>query len=331
MIEEIRLAFAAIQASESTEESTLRLVRVTADVEAWVGEDREYRPHFVLPVNPGESFAASLEAVTITLTERIVERRQRRVVDVVCTVPALTEVFQHFVGAVLTRLREQPCTASEALGAVLETWRRFLYVGRSNLGTEKVAAVFGELIVLAELAAIDASTALDTWSGAERARHDFRGGPAAVEVKTSTSATSRAITVHGEEQLLAPGGGTLHLHFIRLESVAGGGRPLRHFIEAILDCGADPGRLFGLLEQAGIVIGQLGTTDNITFEIRERFTLPIDDGVPRIIPDSFRDGKTPPGVQALTYRVDLDPHRHRAIDPHVWEAVLANLIAGGSA
>ena len=78
---------------------------------------------------------------------------------------------------------------------------------------------------------------VECWVGPTGGRHDFRRGAIAVEVKTTRAHTSRQVTIHGEDQLDAPDGGALHLHFVRLEEVPSGGASVTSLVDDLLTVG----------------------------------------------------------------------------------------------
>ena len=130
----------------------------------------------------------------------------------------------------------------------------------------------------------DEAKRVDSWVGPFGGRHDFRRGAVALEVKTTRAHTSRDVTIHGEDQLEAPEGGSLHLHFVRLEEVPSGGDTVRSVVDDLLSVGAATDRLFEALTAAGLPVSELAATDDVSFEVRERLTLPIDAQTPRIMP-----------------------------------------------
>jgi hypothetical protein len=52
-------------------------------------------------------------------------------------------------------------------------------------------------------------------------------------------------------------------------------------------------------------IADLAATADVTFEVRERVTLPVDDRTPRIVPATFIGGKRPVGVLDMSYVIDV--------------------------
>lgn len=292
---------------------------------AWIALGPDNTEHLILdsseagaPPMPG-----TLTAYTHTLT---LDDRTGAFLDISCATPALAEVFEQFCAAVVEQLPTagQPV---DALRSILERWRRFLVPGVQP-SRERVAAVVGELTVLHQLCQLD-PTAVTWWTGPSGARHDFRHGGAAIEVKTTLTTTGLRITVNGADQLQAPDGGRLHLHHVRLEAVPDGSLSAPGLVELILARGASVEELYDRLTAAGLPPAQLSDITDTTFEVRGRITVAVDDQLPRIVPASFTGGTQPAETGELTYQIDLGPHLDRALDEPAWQEVLADLAAAG--
>lgn len=213
---------------------------------------------------------------------------------------------------------------------MLERWQLFLSAGGPPPSADKLASLLGELLVLLDLVRADDQRRVDAWRGPYGSRHDFRRGGCAVEVKVTLAHTSRVVTIHGEDQLEAPGDGTLLLHFIRLERSDRSGRSVSDVIDELLALGAPAEQLFGALSNAGLTVAQLAHASGIGFDIRERLTFPVTDAVPRIVPASFTDGARPLGVVDLQYKVDLDHALRKALDATQYKEIVDRMCAGGS-
>ncbi len=250
--------------------------------------------------------------------------QRRQVVDISCVLATLDEVFEDFIAAVLERAATMPSAPVAALAAVLHDWKTFLAAGSRPPSISGLAGIVGELLVVADLTGT-APAAVRAWS---HARHDFRSRGDAVEVKTTLSPTSYAVTIHGEDQLQEPSGGTLHLHFIRLEATPGTGQSVASLTDMLLTRGVPAEPLYAGLLAAGIALVDLQASAEITFDVRQRFTLPVGKDFPRIVASSFVGGGRPPGVDRLTYQVDLDRLRDAALDVEDWHRLTGVMAAG---
>lgn len=325
MIDSVRLAFAALTATGVVPPSgTLETAPIDGVPGVWVAIDNSWNEHLVLEIANGDDLPNPIDAVDISSRHLSVAGSVRRLMDVVCRVRALTDVFEHFAAAVIERHTQDPSSPSAAVSTVLDTWRRFLHVSAGvQLGKDALAGLFGELLVLLDLTRADPTAGIAAWAGPDRARHDFRTGDTGLEVKTTLATTAAVVAVHGLDQLDTPTGGTLHLHFVRLELVAGAGESVADLIEAILDAGAPPVSLYDRLDAFGLPVDQIDATSNVTFVVRDRATMRVVDDFPRLVPASLVVGQPMPGVTDVSYRIDLA----HSLPGRLAEARYADLLA----
>ena len=324
MIDAVRLTFAALRESRRPQAGDLA-VRVLpgAPPGVYLGLDLEARPHLLVETADETTGSTGMAAVSVGQRTLVITGGPQRFVDVTCEDAALTEVFDHFVVAVVERLAERPPVP--AILEVVESWRRFLVSAAGPPGRDRLAALFGELLVVLDLVKADPLRRIDVWVGPFGARHDLRRGKAAIEVKTTRSHTARVVTIHGEDQLLEPEDGSLHLHLVRIEEVPEGGVSVPALIDAILSTGAPAGDVFDAVAASGVAPADFPSAANVAFDIRERLTVPVDDRTPRIVPSSFASGARPVGVVDLVYRVDLDHVLDRVLDDAAYAELLARI------
>ncbi len=244
-----------------------------------------------------------------------------------CLFNSVAEVFEHFMAAVAEQVHAGVAGVT-ALMQVLEKWREFLIRAGSAPSRSKVASIYGELLLLRDLLISSPDLSAEVWVGPYGTRHDFRRGARALEVKTTLSHTSREVVIHGEDQLLEPEGGRLHLHVVRLEHVPEGGNNLPLLIDDLLSRGASAEVLFAALGAAGLPAAELAETSGIAFDIRERFTVPVDARLPRITPASFTGGERPVGVRDIAYVIDLDHSLPQCLGEEAYSAMLIEFAQG---
>lgn len=325
MIDDVRMTFTALRDAGPPASDGLSVLRTELDERVYLGLDDLGHPHLLVVAgdgDPPESDVATLDIRKRTLS---IGGTQRTMVDVSCLFEALAEVFDHFVVAIIERLRTPGVQASEAVGAVLEKWRLFLTPVGAPPGRDKLAALFAELALLRDVVARDPQSRIECWVGPFGGRHDLRRDDTAVEVKMTRSHTSRVVTIHGEDQLLEPEDGALYLHLIRLEEVADAGRSVSMLVDGLLDAGVVAEDLFAALVAAGLPPADLPHADHVRFDIRERLTIPVEAETPRIVPDTFAGGARPVGVVDVSYRIDLDHVLDRALDESGLAAIVATL------
>lgn len=328
MIDAVRVALTALRTGDAPKPGDLPVIRV-GDVEgALLGLDDRGRPHLLLPVSASGADLPRSDTATLEIVIRplLVGGQTSPFLDAACLFESVAEVFDHFIVAVLEQV-EAGAEPVEALSLVLEKWRQFLTPPVGPPGRDKLAALFGELLVLQDLVAANAQAGMESWVGPRSGRHDFRLGNAGIEVKTTRAHTARRVTIHGEDQLEEPRGGELHLHLVRVEEVASAGESVSTLVDRLLTAGARADDLFDALTAAGLPVAELAATSDVRFEIRERLTVPVDGDTPRITPGSFLDGVRPVGVLDLTYVIDLDHVLHRGLTQAEYDSMVGRLLA----
>jgi hypothetical protein len=307
MIDDVRQAYAALHARpiDDAGPDALAVLRVSDDPEVYLGLDAEGRSHLLVPSGTGEVPAPGIATLEVNVRPLRIDRRTITFLDVVCLYRAVAEVFDHFVVAVI-ELLDGGATADAALASVLEGWKRFLVSAGGPPGRDRLAQIFGELLVVQEVVSTAPATGLSAWSGPHGGRHDFRRGALALEVKTTLAHTSRLVTIHGLDQLVEPEGGRLVLHLVRLEEVASGGLDVARLVDDTLAAGAPAEELFRLLAAAGLPPADVTASAGVRFDVRERISFPVDPRMPRIVPSTFAAGAVPVGVVDVSYVIDLD-------------------------
>ncbi len=246
-----------------------------------------------------------------------------------CEVLELSEVFDHFVAAVMERANDRPGDLPRVVQDVLDRWRGFFSAMGAPPPRNTLTAVVGELLLLRDVANRDAVDVLSAWVGPRGGRHDVRRGLCAVEVKTTRAHTAREVVVHGEDQLLPPDGGTLHLHLVRLEEVAGLGVCVSDLVDELISLGIPRVDLLETLADAGVPPSALPAVGGVRFDVRERSTFRVDEHMPRIVPETFVGGQRPQGVTDVTYRIDLDHVADRVLDSEGYAMLIGELTASG--
>lgn len=329
MIEELRLAYAAILTQPAPWAGDVSVVPIGSSGH-WAGVDERGRLHLLVRrQNESTELPDSLDVVDIAPRQLVLAGLRHNAIDVTSLSPALSEVFEQFAAALLEQLARYPRDSpAEVLRSVLAAWRSFLHHTPEGVPSRsRLVGLFGELLVLIDLTRISPTSGVRAWAGADRARHDFRSGSHSVEVKT-TLGSSSTVTVHGLRQLAAPESGTLHVHLVQLEVVAGAGLSVADLVDSALAAGAPPGDFYKALADAGLPADQIAATRPTTFQVIRRSTLPVGDGFPRLTPDSFSPGQPPPGVDGITYQADLSHQLTNAVPDAAWAGLTAAIAAG---
>lgn len=331
MIDEVRLAFAALATHGRAEHGGLVTLAIESIKGVYVAMDEQSRQHLLLETNSESNIDPGVTTLAVSTRPLRIEGRGILALDITCLFASLSEVFDHFAAAVIQRMAVASEQPAKALKSVLASWKNFLVPPSGPPGIDKIAATLGELLVVRDAVKNSGLVDIGFWSGPFGQRHDLRWGTTAVEVKTSRAHTGYRVTIHGEDQLLPPEDGELYLHFVRLESVHSGQLRLTAVVDELLDSGVSAEQLFHALSASGIPAVDLPATDKTTFEVLERMTLPVDDQTPRIVPASFTSGERPQGVIDITYVIDLSQNKERALNDDAYETVTVKLAGGQSA
>jgi hypothetical protein len=330
VIDDVRLAYTALTAHGAPADGGLTVLPIKSIEGVFVGVDDQSRQHLLLTTNAELGTTPEVTTLAVAARNLVIAGKSVRLLDITCLFAALSEVFDHFAAAVIERVSIGGEAPNAAVENVLSGWREFLIPPTGPPGRDKLAATLGELLVVRDAIKAAGKADIGFWVGPFGQRHDMRSGPTAVEVKTTRSHTGYRVTVHGEDQLLPPDGGTLHLHLVRLEEVNGGSMRVSALVDELLGAGVSAQKLFSALTANGVPVVDLPDADNVTFEVRERLTLPVDDRTPRIVPDSFVGGKRPTGVVDISYVVDLTDALGDSLGVDEYRALVTSLTSGAA-
>lgn len=326
MIDQIRLTYAALGQAPIPGAPDLR-VQVLSGTEGRIrlGLDEVGREHLLVPSPSAPARQSGIAAISTEHRQLDISGERRRYLDVACLRDELVEVFDHFVAAIAEHTTPDLSDLGPVVATVLDRWRTFFTAAGAPPGRDTLAGILGELLVLRDIALANAIDVLNAWVGPRGARHDFRRGDAALELKTSLAHTSRVVSIHGEDQLLAPHGATLHLQFVRLEEGADLGTSITDLLDELVGLGLPRLELIETVARSGLPAWALTNAGTVRFDVRERLTVPVDDRMPRIVPDTFIDGARPAGVIDLSYRIDLDRVADRALSEDGYRELIGRL------
>lgn len=227
---------------------------------------------------------------------------QVRLVD-----PAYEGVFATLVADVIEAVTASASAtaAAHALLARLRRWQGFLEHGNpEGLGPETRQGLYGELYVLRghAIPALGARASVMGWIGPDRAEHDFRFGPIAIEAKTTTARQHPTIQITGERQLDDHGLRALLLWYLQLDALPKTGETLPQAVTAVRNlASSDPIALEELedrLHRAGYLDAHADRYAGIGYRVRAVRCFRVGPGFPRITP-----GDLPDGVGGVCYSV----------------------------
>ncbi|TVR04916.1 MAG: PD-(D/E)XK motif protein [Deltaproteobacteria bacterium] len=224
--------------------------------------------------------------------------------DLGCKSPALEEVFAELVQSIVRRVGSG-LDSVDATTAVLREFRELL-VPKPQEAVDRttIAGLLGELLVLKQLLRISAD-GWRSWLGADGDRHDFVNAANALEVKASTRSSTSHVQIHGIEQLEPPRDGTLHLLHVRLDADPAGPVALAALVDEVLALASDPGAIRNALNTQGCTDPHDVNWNRHRFRLHSWNLYAVNEGFPRLAPSILASRACPPGVSAVSYRLDL--------------------------
>jgi hypothetical protein len=268
----------------------------------------------LLPVAPGErrpviDVPPALEIGATSLTEG---DSRRAYIVVTCVESVHDRGFADLVEAVLTRIRAGAPAKDALATSIRDLGALFSRVSAAAIDDRVIRGLVAELIVLRRLAARHAG-APALWFGPIPERHDFRGGPHAIEVKSTSRKTGR-VTISSADQLDPPAGGTLQLWRVALERTQRGAAHVAGLVSDIEALTGSSRELRDGLAALGCSDPHVTEWNRLSFNCEAIDAWAVEPGFPRIVPSMFPGGVLPAGIQSLTY--ELDPAVAAAFQVH---------------
>lgn len=277
-----------------------------------IAVDRNGTRHLLLEAPP-ESVAPSTRAVkglTVEVTDlRVGERPGRSYFDVACADPTMNHNFANVAAEIIDRFGADPSDPRRLLERTFDRWRWFWGTPDGELSETAAVGLFGELWFLEHWIAPLSQSAVETWTGPWRDRHDFKSVAASVEVKATRARSDGSAThrISGLDQLADPETGKLFLFSLRVTPDPIGGHSLAKSVDRLrgqLSTKPDALRVLDeRLRLAGYTPvsaerhdAPMRVTAEELFEVGESF--------PRLTPYSFPEGP-PSGVDDIRYSLDL--------------------------
>lgn len=259
----------------------------------------------LLPVRQSERIAETpySQALGIGVATYTLGSTPARFLDITCLNGALDGVFADVTGEIMSRI-VGGVSPLDACRTTIEDFRSLLISPADEVTTQEIRGLVGELLMLRKLLASD-SDAWKLWRGPLRERHDFRGGSSAVEVKTTGRSASRKITISSVDQLLPPTGGALQLSMFQLEERVDGALSVADVTADVVNAASDRQEIGRLLAAVGCPDPASRSWNRCRFRLEGEAHYRVDEDFPRVIPGSFQGGKTPAGIEGLSYVVDL--------------------------
>lgn len=271
--------------------------------------DTDGSPSLLVPI---DSFTISLrdyETKGVSLAERILQRRgrQQRYLSIRCEERTLERQFALLADDLVRALGEDGGHPVDACVDVLERWRSLLFGGTGRLlEVGQLAGLLQELHLVEQLCEHSVSDAEAYWDSTRHSRHDFRSDHAAVEVKATLHREQFLIEIHGLHQLEPESTSKLYLLAAQFEQVNVGGDSVPEAIIRVQRRGFSLPRLEQSLSIRGYSHEHAETYSNVRFaELNSRLMV-VGDGMPRVVPDAFRDPEVARRLSGVRYSFDAN-------------------------
>lgn len=271
--------------------------------------DRLGRRHLLVPLAEGQEATEDRNSYGVSLSGRELVDRNRceRFLDVACEMVELRDLFAVFCDDLLERLSTENAPPAAVCSAVLERWRELFNPGRGALlGSDALVGLLAELHVLERVAAQSPGRAVQIWTGPDKARADFTGARAAVEVKATTGRDRVAVVIHGLNQLNQAQLEDVYLYVEQLEAVPVGGDSVPESISRLLSVGVDRAGLMKGLATIGYLDRDAEAYRRVRFNLLSsrtfRATAP---GFPRLVPTALVDPSLADRIFRVSYTIDL--------------------------
>jgi hypothetical protein len=197
-------------------------------------------------------------------------------------------------------------------------WQHLLRSAPRGLVPELQRALYAELWILDELIGPVAGnvTAVRSWFGPDRSRHDFQLPGTSIEVKSCAANQPQIVSINGERQLDETGTPALHLTHVSLDVHHNGPESLLEMVggvrESVAGTGVETDFEDRLLEY-GFLDMHAPSYDNTGYTIRDIRHFRVVPGFPRLI-----EADLPEGVGRVRYRLAIAACVDHEVD---WEEI----------
>jgi hypothetical protein len=271
--------------------------------------DRLGRRHLLIPLADDQAATEDRHSYGVSLSGRELLDRNRyeRYLDVTCEMVELRDLFAVFCDDLLERLSVESAPPAAVCSSVLERWRELFNPKRGALlGPEALAGLLAELHVLERVAARSPGRAVRTWTGPDKARTDFAGTRAAVEVKATTGRDRVTVVIHGLRQLDQAQLEDVYLHVEQLETVPAGGDSVPEVVSRLLSAGVDRVGLMRGLAAVGYQDSDADAYRRVRFNVLSTRTFRVTaPGFPRLVPAALADPGLAERIFRVTYAIDV--------------------------
>jgi Putative PD-(D/E)XK family member, (DUF4420) len=265
--------------------------------------------HLLIPLSGGQQPITDHHSHGVTLSPRKLEdaRGPRRYIDVACEEADLRDLFAIFCDDLLDRLEVDSAVPAAVCVSVLDRWRDLFNPRRGRLlGEEALVGLLTELHVLERIASHDLGSALRLWTGPDKARADFTGSLAALEVKATTNRERATVAIHGIRQLDQGPLEDVYLYVEQFERVPVGGDSVPDAVRRLLMVGLSRAELLRSLAAVGYLDSERDAYALFRFALIATHTFRASaPGFPRLVPSSLTDPDLIQRIHDVRYSIDV--------------------------
>ena len=260
--------------------------------------DSEHRRHLLVPIAGDYAFKSRHGAV-LSLVEWYAQ--DQRYMDLVCASDRHSVVFSALADDLVERTNSSELEPAAEAQTVLDEWAQLFKPARV-VPEEQKRGIFGELVVLGELARRNVHYALESWVGPDRAIHDFSTRRGDMEVKASAR-DGMSVTV-SELNQLDPVGEDKRLILVRVRVTEGSdGQTLREKVDELIEIGLDRSQLVKKVLDEGFAYGV--DQDDARYQVKDpAVAWTVEEDFPGLrssdIPERRRES-----ITSVSYDLDL--------------------------
>lgn len=218
----------------------------------------------------------------------------------------LSEIFLSFIRFVIDDIASQT-SIDNIISLIIEKyedWSAFFASGGSGKdSTSKIIGLMGELLILEQVVKTFDETAISTWWGPVRHRHDFEFANSGIEVKTTINPNSNEVEIHGLKQLSPDPGRSLYLAHLKL-NLNPQGLNISDLINQLLIYNVSKFELEEKIGKSGVTKELIDSFTNFKFNgFLARYFL-VDDLFPSITQDNLSVDELS-RISRVSYKIDL--------------------------
>ncbi|WP_156431429.1 hypothetical protein [Mycobacterium sp. GA-1199] len=125
MIDDVRLAFTALRSQKRPSGTDLSVLQIPSAEGVFVGLDEQSRQHVLLARKNDTVPTTDIATLAVSPRELLINGVHRDLIDVVCLLPSLAEVFDYFIVGVIEKFERDG-------GAPAMRWMRYCWSGGSS-------------------------------------------------------------------------------------------------------------------------------------------------------------------------------------------------------